>query len=97
MAVVLHSRFTARTFPMKEDNSGTMAPWVSLVGEQGDRFMDSAEELRVQARKCRALAAGITDDDTRNSLELLGRDYDKQADDVEAEAKVPPESDAKPE
>jgi hypothetical protein len=59
--------------------------------------MESAEELRVQARKCRALAAGITDEDTRKSLELLGRDYDKQADDVEAEAKMPPERGTKPE
>jgi hypothetical protein len=94
---VLHSRFTARTFSTKQDKSGTMASWVSLVGEQGDRFMDSAEELRVQARKCRALAAGITDDDTRKSLELLGRDYDKQADDAEAGAKMPPKGVAKPE
>jgi hypothetical protein len=97
MAVVLHSRFTARTFPTKENDSGTTAPWVSLVGKQGDRLMESAEELRVQARKCRARAAGITDDDTRNSLELLGRDYDKQADEMDAEEKMSPKGVAKPE
>jgi hypothetical protein len=57
--------------------------------------MESAEELRSQARKCRALAAGITDEETRRSLELLARDYDRRA--AEAEGTMPPQPMPEPE
>jgi hypothetical protein len=50
---------------------------------------DGPDELRAQARKCRDLAAGILDEDTRNKLRLLARDYEKQAAQVEAEAHRP--------
>jgi hypothetical protein len=57
--------------------------------------MDQAEELRAQARKCRQLAAGITDQETRNRLELLAQDYEARA--AEAEGKPQPAKMPKPE
>lgn len=47
--------------------------------------MDRPDELRSFARKCRELAAAMTDDETRKSLELLARDYEERAEAVEAQ------------
>jgi hypothetical protein len=41
--------------------------------------MEPRDELKALARKCRTLAAGISDEETRNSLELLARDYEARA------------------
>jgi hypothetical protein len=46
--------------------------------------MDGPDELRALARKCRDLAAGLTDEETRKSLELLARDYEARAEEIEA-------------
>jgi hypothetical protein len=51
--------------------------------------MDGADELRALARKCRALATAITDEETRKSLELLARDYDARAVELEAQPHRP--------
>jgi hypothetical protein len=51
--------------------------------------MERPEELRSLARKCRELAAGITDEETRNSLELLARDYEARAAEAEAGVRRP--------
>ena len=51
--------------------------------------MNGTDELRALARKCRTLAAGITDEETRNSLELLARDYEQRAAEVEAKPHPP--------
>ena len=45
--------------------------------------MDQPDEFRALARKCRTLAAGITDEETRKSLELLARDYEARAAEIE--------------
>jgi hypothetical protein len=50
--------------------------------------MDRPDGLRAFARKCRDLAASLTDEETRRSLELLARDYEDRA--AEAEAGMPP-------
>jgi hypothetical protein len=41
--------------------------------------LERPDELRSFARKCRELAAAMTDDETRKSLELLARDYEEPA------------------
>jgi hypothetical protein len=51
--------------------------------------LEHPDELRAFARKCRDLAAGMTDEDTRKSLALLARDYDARAAELEAEAGLP--------
>lgn len=51
--------------------------------------MERPDELRSPARKCRDLAAGITDEETRNSLELLARDYEERAAVTEADPHRP--------
>lgn len=48
--------------------------------------MERPDELIALARRCRELAAGITDEETRNSLELLARDYEARAAEGEAKA-----------
>ena len=50
----------------------------------GGSVMDEPDELRSLARKCRVLAAGISDEETRKSLELLARDYETRANEIEA-------------
>ncbi len=51
--------------------------------------MERPDELKALARKCRTLAAGITDEETRNSLELLARDYEARAAESDAETYRP--------
>jgi hypothetical protein len=51
--------------------------------------MERPDELRSLARRCRDLAAGITDEETRNSLELLARDYEERAAVTEADPHRP--------
>jgi hypothetical protein len=48
--------------------------------------MERPDQLRALARRCRELAAGTADEETRNSLELLARDYEATA--AEAEEKA---------
>jgi hypothetical protein len=51
--------------------------------------MDRSHALKELARRCRALAAETSDEETRKSLELLARDYDVQADQAAAEIPKP--------
>jgi hypothetical protein len=51
--------------------------------------MERPDQLEALARRCRELAASITDDDARKSLELLARDYEKRAAETEAEPHRP--------
>jgi hypothetical protein len=41
--------------------------------------MDDADEMRALARRCRELASGIDDEETRTSLEALADHYETQA------------------
>ena len=41
--------------------------------------MERPDQLQALARRCRELAAGISDEETRKSLELLARDYEARA------------------
>jgi len=56
-----------------------------LCAYRGLGDLDRPDELRSFARKCRELAAAMTDDETRKSLELLARDYEERAQAVEAQ------------
>lgn len=56
--------------------------------------MERPDELTALARRCRELAAGIEDEETRKSLELLARDYEARASAAEAvEGDGPPPPD----
>jgi len=54
-----------------------------LCAYRGLGDLDRPDELRSFARKCRELAAAMTDDETRKSLELLARDYEERAESTE--------------
>ena len=51
--------------------------------------MERPDQLIALARRCRDLAAGITDEETRKSLEFLARDYEARAAETAAEAHRP--------
>jgi hypothetical protein len=47
------------------------------------------DDLKALARKCRELADGITDEETRKSLRLLAHDYEVRAAIAEGREKHP--------
>jgi hypothetical protein len=51
--------------------------------------MDRPHALKELARRCRALAAETSDEETRKSLELLARDYEQRAEQAAAEIPKP--------
>ena len=51
--------------------------------------MERPDQLHTLARRCRELAAGIADEETRKSLELLARDYEARAAETEDEPHRP--------
>lgn len=51
--------------------------------------MERPDQLQALARRCRELAAGTSDEETRKSLELLAREYEANAAQTEAEPHRP--------
>jgi hypothetical protein len=57
---------------------------LSLSRARGLIDVERPDQLIALARRCRELAAGLTDEETRKSLELLARDYEARAAETEA-------------
>ena len=51
--------------------------------------MERPDQLQALARRCRELAAGTSDVETRKSLELLARDYEARAAETDEEPTRP--------